>query len=274
MTQSIDTVAVVTGAAGGMGRAIAIAFAREGRSLILTDLHREPLEALADSLADQTTIRIIAGDIAAADYPGQILAALKGQKIAALAHAAGISPSMADGKRVFAVNFTATKHLVETLLPRMAPGGAAILIASNSGQILARPMFDRAVRKVLRGKGSVLANLMLRSPRTAYPLSKRAVQLYAVAMAPAFGAAGARILSLSPGIIDTEMGRLENKAGPEMRRMIDVTPLGRSGRAEEIASVVAFLASDGASYISGTDILVDGGTIAGIEAAGGVIKLR
>ncbi len=115
---------------------------------------------------------------------------------------------------------------------------------------------------------------MLRSPRMAYPLSKRAVQLYAAAMAPAFGKMGARIVSLSPGIIDTDMARLEGRAGPEMARMIEVTPLGRSGNPAEIASVVSFLASPAASYINGTDILVDGGTVAGINAAGGVMKLR
>jgi NAD(P)-dependent dehydrogenase (short-subunit alcohol dehydrogenase family) len=114
---------------------------------------------------------------------------------------------------------------------------------------------------------------MLRSSRTAYPLSKRAVQLYAIAMSPAFGQFGARIVSLSPGIIDTDMGRREQQAGTEMDKMISVTPLGRAGRAEEIASVVSFLISPAASYISGTDILVDGGTIAGIAAAGGVVKL-
>ena len=148
------------------------------------------------------------------------------------------------------------------------------MVASNSGQVIEGRLIDSAVRKVIAGKTPALARLMLRSPRMAYPLSKRAVQIYAQTMAPAFGAAGARIVSLSPGIIDTDMGRLEYAAGPEMRRMIGVTPLGRQGRAEEIASVAAFLASPQASYISGTDILVDGGTIAGMSAAGGIMKLR
>ena len=180
---------------------------------------------------------------------------------------------MADGRRVLEINFSATKRLVEDLLPNMANGGVAILIASNSGQIIARPMFDRAIKKLLRGKEPLLVRLMLRNPRTAYPISKRAVQLYAQSMSPAYGRVGARIMSLSPGIIDTEMGRLEYKAGPEMQKMIDVTPLCRAGNVDEIASVVAFLASPAASYISGTDILVDGGTVAGIEAAGGVMKI-
>jgi NAD(P)-dependent dehydrogenase (short-subunit alcohol dehydrogenase family) len=266
--------AIVTGATGGMGRAIALTLANAGRPLVLCDRNQESLETLAYTFAGDVAVDIVAGDISAADYPLRIVAALKGREIGVLAHAAGVSPSMADGRRVFEINFSATKRIVEALLPTFAPGGIAILIASNSGHIIARPMFDRAVKKLLQGKNSALASLMLRSPRTAYPLSKRAVQLYAQAMSPQFGAAGARIVSLSPGIIDTEMGRLEYKAGPEMQKMIDVTPLGRSGNAEEIASVVSFLASAAASYITGTDILVDGGTVAGIEAAGGMMKLR
>ena len=180
---------------------------------------------------------------------------------------------MADGKRICDINFTAAKRLVEALLPNMAEGGVVVLIASNSGQLFAWPVIDRGVRKVLKGRSSPLVKFLLRNPRTAYPVSKRAVQLYAQKMSPAFGKAGARIVSLSPGIIDTDMGRLEQKAGPEMDKMIAVTPLGRMGRADEIASVVAFLSSPAASYISGTDILVDGGTVSGIGEAGGVLRI-
>ncbi len=270
---SMSEVTIVTGAAGGMGAAIARAFAAEGRDLILCDLHAGQLEELAKQLADTASIATLAGDVTAPDYTARIIAALGTRKIGALAHAAGVSPSMADGKRVFEINFTATTQLVEALLPYMAPASVAVLIASNSGQIIARPFFDRIVKKLIKGKSSFLGKLMMRNPRMSYPLSKRAVQLYAVAMSPAFGRIGARILSLSPGIIDTDMARLENKAGPEMDKMIAHTPLGRSGLATEIASVVVFLASPAASYITGTDILVDGGTVAGIEAAGGPTKL-
>ncbi len=259
-----DNLVVVTGAAGGMGAAIARALARQGRPLVLGDLHEGPLASLAAELSGEVPVTIVWGDVTASDYAKRLAAKLGARKIAAFVHAAGVSPSMANGRRILEINFTATKALVETILPKMAPESAAVLIASNSGQIFANHFIDRSVRKLLKGRLSLLAKLMLRSPKTAYPLSKRAVQLYAQAMAPAFGRAGARIVSISPGIIDTEMGRKEQGAGPEMDKMISVTPLNRAGRAEDIASVVSFLVSPAACYITGTDILVDGGTIGGI----------
>lgn len=273
MTDQRDRVAVVTGAAGGMGAAIARALAGERRPLVLSDLNVEPLQALADELRSRTEVIIHPGDVSAPDYPQQLVSLLGARKIGLLAHAAGVSPSMANGKRVFEINFLATQKLVAKALPHMAAGGVAVLIASNSGQLIARPMFDRAIKKILAGKTPLIFRFLLSNPRLAYPISKRAVQLYAQTMSPAFGRAEARIVSLSPGIIDTKMGRLEKSAGPEMDKMILATPLARMGDASEIASVVLFLASPAASYISGTDILVDGGTVAGIAEAGGVMKL-
>lgn len=267
-------IAVVTGAAGGMGSAIARTFAREGHPLVLSDLNEGALDKLADELGGTVPVTIVAGDVADTDYPSRILAALGGRRMDVLVHAAGVSPTMANGARIFEINYAATRRLVEAVLPVIAPGGAVILIASNAGQLIARPMFDRGLRKLLKGKRTLVSRLIPRSSALSYSLSKRAVQLYAKMMSPAFGLAGARIVSLSPGIIDTDMGRREQRAGPIMDKMIAITPAGRMGHAGEIAAVVAFLASPAASYITGTDILVDGGTVAGVEQTGGVMKLR
>jgi NAD(P)-dependent dehydrogenase (short-subunit alcohol dehydrogenase family) len=76
--------------------------------------------------------------------------------------------------------------------------------------------------------------------------------------------AGGRVNSLSPGIIETPMGRQELEQQPYMRDMLAATPAGRAGKATDIASVVAFLVSDQASYVSGIDVLVDGGMLQGL----------
>jgi NAD(P)-dependent dehydrogenase (short-subunit alcohol dehydrogenase family) len=274
MPSSSTSPAIVTGAAGGMGAAIAHELARQHRPLILADLDAAELATLAEALSADTEVRVVAGDLTTSSYRAELLRALDGRPLGLLVHAAGVSPTMADGRRVFAVNFTATEQLVSALLPQLAPGGVAILIASSSGQLFAGWLVDRVVRGLLAGRTPWLARLLVRDSRLAYALSKRAVQLYAAHMAPAFGARGARIVSLSPGLIDTRMGQQERDAGPGMDRMLALTPAGRMGHAREIASAVVFLASESASYIHGTDILVDGGTTAGISAAGGLRALR
>lgn len=99
-------------------------------------------------------------------------------------------------------------------------------------------------------------------PDAAYGLSKLGVQLLVENRAENWGEKGARIVSLSPGIVNTQMGQQEASQQEEMAAMLERTPIQRQGEPTEIANVVAFLISDAASYITGTDILVDGGTTA------------
>src|SRR5207247_11264664 len=99
----------------------------------------------------------------------------------------------------------------------------------------------------------------------AYAWAKHGVIRAAARAALTWGRRGGRVNSVSPGLIDTGMGRQEFEAQPFMQVMLDNTPLGRLGEADEVAAVVAFLVSDDASFISGVDILVDGGGLEGLR---------
>ncbi|MCT2398945.1 SDR family NAD(P)-dependent oxidoreductase [Novosphingobium mangrovi (ex Huang et al. 2023)] len=253
---------VVTGAAGGMGKPAAIRFASRGRSLLLCDLHAEPLETLASVLRGTgVKVDVLAGDIAAPDFAEQILAKLGDSPISALVHTAGLSPTMADGERIFSVNYDATERLLAGLLPRFSQGACAVLISSVSAYMLNDPAMLDAIRKfVATGHREEIAQFVT-DPGMSYAISKKAVVHLVEREAAPFGVMGVRIVSVAPGFIDTPMGKAEAESNAQLRAMIGIVPQGRMGHGDEIASVVEFLCSPGASYISGTDIRVDGGII-------------
>lgn len=256
-------VTVITGATGGMGSATARLMAASGAPLVLCDIDKGRLEALAASLRPQASVEILADDIADPAFPSRLADMLGQRLIGALIHTAGLSPTMADGARILSVNYDASARLAAMILPRMAPGACAVLISSSSAYECQSPEIEAALKAIVPAEdASSLLPMLHDNPGFAYMVSKRGVQLLVQQQAWAFGQRGARIMSISPGLIDTSMGRQEQKAHPMMDAMLAKTPLGRYGDADEIASVAAFLCSPGASFVSGSDIKVDGGVLA------------
>jgi NAD(P)-dependent dehydrogenase (short-subunit alcohol dehydrogenase family) len=263
--QSRPGLAVVTGAAGGMGSAIAARLGAQGWSLLLCDLHAGSLEEGARALRGTgRQVDILAGDLADPAHPARLLAALGERQVGALLHTAGLSPTMGDAARIFAVNYDATARLVEAVRPRMAEGGCAVLISSSSAYLVSSPEMDLALNALKAGDDSSSLLKIAPRPELAYPLSKRAVIRLVAREAAAFGERKARIVSISPGLIDTKMSRAEQAASAQMNAMLARTPLKRFGTADEIASVAVFLCSPGASYVTGCDIRVDGGMLAAL----------
>lgn len=253
---------VITGAAGGMGRPCAFRLAAPGRRLLLCDLHEAPLAALAEDLRGQgAEVEVLAADLAAADFPARVLAALGEAPLGVLIHTAGLSPTMADGARILEVNLFATRRLVDALRPRFAPGGSAVLISSCSAYMIPPGAFDVPLKAWLDSGDTAALLAAAPEPNAAYPASKRGVIAFVGHEAAKFGALGARIASIAPGFIDTAMSRAEKQTSEQMVRMIAQTPLGREGLGDEIASVAEFLCTPAASYVSGCDIKVDGGIL-------------
>jgi NAD(P)-dependent dehydrogenase (short-subunit alcohol dehydrogenase family) len=254
-------IAVVTGGASGMGLECARRLGALHR-LVLADMNESALDAAAAALvADGCSVTSVVTDIAQPDSVAQLAETAQSLgRLDALVHAAGLSPTMADGRRVMAVNLVGAALIERAFLKLAEPGCAAVLIASTAGHtgpaaqrndpILATPLAEDFWSRMADD---------VADPANAYSLSKRGVILYCEAVAPEWGARGARIVTVSPGMIRTPMGEREFAAQPLMQNMLDMSPIPRWGRVEEIAATVAFLVSQDASFITGTDIRVDGG---------------
>jgi NAD(P)-dependent dehydrogenase (short-subunit alcohol dehydrogenase family) len=254
--------AVITGAAGGMGAPAAKRLAAQGYSLLLCDLDAARIEQVAAPLRTAgTQVEVLAADLSSPGFPAQLLGIVGSREVSALIHTAGLSPTMAEGPRIFEVNYYATRRLVDAICSKMAAGSCAVLISSMSAYFVKAPEADAAIAKLIAGDSSAIEP-MIKTPQSAYPLSKRAVIALVAHASIAFGSRKARIASIAPGLIDTGMGRAEMEASPQTKVMLGRTPLQRMGVGDEIASAAVFLCSADASYITGCDIKVDGGTTA------------
>lgn len=256
-----EGIAVVTGAASGMGESSARLLAQAGWPLLLCDVNAERLGNSAKALGAGDA-ELLAGDISSPEFGAQLVAALKGRKVGAMVHAAGLSPTMASAERILDVNLAGTMRLTNAVLPHMSEGACAVLIASSAAHQIGDRM-DETIGAVVTSEAvASLVPLCQDNSGMAYSVAKRGVYLWTKWIAHEFGARGARTASISPGIIDTPMGRQEMEQQEVMQMLVAKSALPRLAHADEVGAVAVFLCSPAASFITGTDILVDGGSLA------------
>lgn len=255
------TVAIVTGAASGMGRACVDALRPLADVIVAVDLKTPDIEGTVGVACDVSD-------------PGAVAALVDRVRelgpFRALAHAAGISPVMADARRVFEVDLVGTQLILDGFEDLVTEGSAAVCFSSIAAYQIAPyataeqdALIDAPLEADFCERAAASA---ANDSGLAYSLAKRGVIRACGRAAVRWGKRGGRVNSLAPGLIDTPMGRAEFAKQPAMKPMFDATPLGRFGESEEVAAAVAFLLSDAASFISGIDLPVDGAVLQGMAA--------
>jgi NAD(P)-dependent dehydrogenase (short-subunit alcohol dehydrogenase family) len=246
---------VVTGCASGIGEHLARQLTELGAEVAGLDL-RKPALALKEfheiDLSDPASI-------------DQAVAVLGGQ-VDALFNVAGVSSGIGDPLRVVTINFLGTRHFTESLIPMMPAGSA---IASVSSLAASAYRENATVTAGLLDTATMAEGIEWceRNPQPVkdgggYRLAKEALILYGMANVGALGAKGIRINCTAPGVTDTPiLDQLRSAYGQEFLDSFQ-TPLGRAAESDEQASVLVFLNSAAASYITGQVIWVDGGSVA------------
>jgi NAD(P)-dependent dehydrogenase (short-subunit alcohol dehydrogenase family) len=262
-------VIVVIGA-GSIGQAIARRVSA-GKHVLLADLRQDNVDAAAKVLSDagfEVSTAIV--DVSMRKSVHSLVeTATSIGAITGVIHAAGVSPTQASPATILKVDLYGTALVLEEFGNVIASGGAGVVISSQSGHRLKALMPDQNKALATTPADELLALPMLQpdqvmDPLHAYQISKRANSLRVMAEAVRWGKRGARVNTISPGIIFTPLAReeLSGPRGEGYRRMIELSAVGRGGTPDEVGAVGALLMGPDGAFITGSDFLMDGGVTA------------
>jgi NAD(P)-dependent dehydrogenase (short-subunit alcohol dehydrogenase family) len=265
----MTNVIVVIGA-GSIGQAIARRVS-SGKHVLLADLRQENAVAAARTLSDagfDVSTSVVDVSSRSSVHALVELATAIGD-VSGVVHAAGVSPSQAPPEVILKVDLYGTAVVLEEFGEVIAPGGSCVVIASMSGHRLPALSAEQDRLLATTPVEDLLSLPMMQpgkvsDPLNAYQISKRGNALRVKAEAIRWGRRGARVNTISPGIVITPLAidELKGPRGAGYRRMIDLSPAGRAGTPDEIASLAALLMGPDGTFITGSDFLIDGGVTA------------
>ena len=258
--------------AGAMGTAIARRFAA-GRIVLLGDISEKNLENVSHDLtySGYTVETMI---VNALDKESVIAFAKKAASLGPVKYfidTAGASPNQSKPEHILKLDMVGTGYALDAFGEVMAEGGAGLVISSQTGYMY--PLTNETEQEILNTPTDKLMDLpviqdtAMQNSGFAYMIAKRINHLQALkCAATTWKARRARINTLSPGVIVTPLAYDEfAAAGDNYQKMIDASAAMRTGSIDEIAEAGAFLLGEHAGFINGTDLLIDGGTIASIR---------
>jgi NAD(P)-dependent dehydrogenase (short-subunit alcohol dehydrogenase family) len=268
-----NQVLVVIGV-GGMGQAIA---RRQGpgKTVLLADFNAETLGNVAETMMrDGYTVQTQIVDVSSPNSVEDLAKrAAELGAVTQLVHTAGLSPTQASADAVLQVDLLGVALVLEAFGAIIEPGGAGVVIASMAGHLFPALTAEQEAALTQTPPRDLLTLAFVNpetvtDPALAYGLAKQANHVSVRVASIAWGTRGARLNSISPGTIATPMGHLElgSAMGEGIRGLVALSAAGRLGTPDEIAAAAAFLLGPEAAFVTGTDLLVDGGVVAAVRS--------
>lgn len=264
------TQVIVLIGAGSIGQAITRRVSA-GKHVLIADLRQENVDAAAKTLSEAGfAVSTATVDVSSrASVEALVHSATALGDVFGVIHAAGVSPSQAPIETILKVDLYGTALVLEAFGKVIAAGGSGVVIASQSGHRL--PALTAEENKLLATTPveellalPMLQPVQIKDTLHAYQISKRCNSLRVMAEAVAWGKRGARVNTISPGIVITPLAKdeLTGPRGAGYRNMLEKSPVGRAGTPDEVGNVVALLMGADGAFITGSDFLMDGGVTA------------